>query len=367
MNWFSARKSFQDYNNLFYSLILVGDIGSIAVIREMIDYIIEELKDNPLKTIAVVVGTIVTLIYFIHGTSLPPINNEIMNPVNNTNLPPMVVSLMSDMMNPQEAGTTIKWTATALDPEKDPIQYKFLLDGQQKTDWSYNSTWYWTTSSADIGSHMIVIKIKDGRHQVDGDDAKDIHFTISPDAMTWYYKGNTLYYQGNYDDAIQAYEKAIELKPDLAEAWNSKGIVLYHLGKYDDAIRAYEMAIGLKPDLAEAWNNEGHALYYLGNYDDAIQAYERAIGLKSDLAIELKPDLAEAWNSKGIALYRQDKYDDAVQASEKAIELKPDLAEAWNNEGHALKALKRTTDANAAFAKATELGYKPSFWDELLT
>ena len=229
----------------------------------MIDYIIEELKDNPLKTIAVVVGTIVTLIYFIHGTSLPPINNEIMNPVNNTNLPPMVVSLMSDMMNPQEAGTTIKWMATALDPEKDPIQYKFLLDGQQKTDWSYNSTWYWTTSSADIGSHMIVIKIKDGRHQVDGDDAKDIHFTISPDAITWYYKGNTLYYQGNYDDAIQAYEKAIELKPDLA--------------------------IELKPDLAEAWNNEGHALKALKRTTDANAAFAKAteLGYKPSVWDEL--------------------------------------------------------------------------------
>ena len=96
-----------------------------------------------------------------------------------SNLPPMVVSLMPDKMNPQVAGTSIKWTATALDPEKDPVQYKFLLDGQQKTDWSYDSTWYWTTSNTDIGSHMIEIKVKDGNHNPDGDDTKDFDFTIS--------------------------------------------------------------------------------------------------------------------------------------------------------------------------------------------
>jgi hypothetical protein len=96
------------------------------------------------------------------------------------NSPPMVISLMSDKANPQEAGTTIKWTAAALDPENDLVQYKFFLDGQQRTDWSYDSTWYWNTSSVDIGSHTIGIKVKDGNHDANGDDSKPIDFIISP-------------------------------------------------------------------------------------------------------------------------------------------------------------------------------------------
>lgn len=96
------------------------------------------------------------------------------------NSPPMVISLMSDKANPQEAGTTIKWTAAALDPENDLVQYKLFLDGQQRTDWSYDSTWYWYTSSVDIGSHTIGIKVKDGNHDANGDDSKSIEFIISP-------------------------------------------------------------------------------------------------------------------------------------------------------------------------------------------
>ena len=67
----------------------------------------------------------------------------------------MVISIMPDKINAQEAGTTIKWTAATLDPEKDLVQYKFFLDGQQRTNWSYDPIWYWTTSSVDIGSHTI--------------------------------------------------------------------------------------------------------------------------------------------------------------------------------------------------------------------
>jgi large repetitive protein len=92
---------------------------------------------------------------------------------------PMVVSLMPNKISPQEAGITIKWTAETFDPEKDSVQYKFLLDGQQKTDWSHDSSWYWTTSDADVGSHTIEIKVKDGNHNADGDDSKILDFTIS--------------------------------------------------------------------------------------------------------------------------------------------------------------------------------------------
>ena len=98
------------------------------------------------------------------------------------NLPPMVVSLMPDKTSPQEAGSIIEWTATALDPEKDRVQYKFLLDSQQRRDWSYNSTWRWMTSDADIGSHTIETKVKDGNHNADSDDSKAINLIISPHA-----------------------------------------------------------------------------------------------------------------------------------------------------------------------------------------
>ena len=140
------------------------------------------------------------------------------------NSPPMVVSLTPDKMTPQEDGTSIKWTATALDPEKDPVQYKFLLDGQQKTDWSFDSTWYWTTSNADIGSHAIEIKVKDGNHNVDGDDSKDIEFTISHQQNQFLTPATT----GTPSVAPQRMAQVDQL---------SSEVVVFHDPKLDAAIR----------------------------------------------------------------------------------------------------------------------------------
>ena len=62
-------------------------------------------------------------------------------------------------------------------------------------------------------------------------------------AVAWIYKGNALYNQHKYDEAIQAYDKAIEIDPDTCTAWNNKGIAFDDVGKYDEATQAYDKAI----------------------------------------------------------------------------------------------------------------------------
>ncbi len=59
-------------------------------------------------------------------------------------------------------------------------------------------------------------------------------------AIDWNDKGNVLVDQGKYDEAIKAYDRAIEINPQLAEVWNNKGLALYHQGKYSEAIQAYD-------------------------------------------------------------------------------------------------------------------------------
>ena len=54
--------------------------------------------------------------------------------------------------------------------------------------------------------------------------------------------GVTLQEQGKLDEAIEAYKKAISIKPDYAEAYNNMGIALKEQGKLDEAIEAYTKA-----------------------------------------------------------------------------------------------------------------------------
>ena len=68
----------------------------------------------------------------------------------------------------------------------------------------------------------------------------------------WYNKGYSLYEQGKYEEAIKAYDEAIRLDPNLAQAWNNKGEALRNQGKSDAAIKAYDEAIRLDPNYAQA-------------------------------------------------------------------------------------------------------------------
>ncbi len=63
--------------------------------------------------------------------------------------------------------------------------------------------------------------------------------------------------------------------------WNNRGVTLSRLGKYDDALAAYEQALQLHPDYSTAWNNKGVTLYRLGMYHEAVKAYDRALHVSS--------------------------------------------------------------------------------------
>ena len=117
-----------------------------------------------------------------------------------------------------------------------------------------------------------------------------------------------------YGEKIKFLETfGVQLKP---EDYYSRGVDFYYKGQYKLALKAFEKAIEIKPDYADAWNNKGAALYKLDRPDEALKAFEKAI--------EIKPDYADAWYNKGITLCKLDRQDEALKAFEKAIEIKPD-------------------------------------------
>ena len=62
---------------------------------------------------------------------------------------------------------------------------------------------------------------------------------------------------GKLDEAVACYRRALELKPDFAEAHNNLGTALKNQGKLDEAVACYRRALELNPDFAEAHNNLG--------------------------------------------------------------------------------------------------------------
>ena len=200
-------------------------------------------------------------------------------------------------------------------------------------------------------------------------------------ALAWYVRGLAREYLKRYEEAIEDYDKTIVLMPSFYVAWRSKGDSLSYIGKYEEAIRCYDRAIELAPRNAESWSNQAAAFNSLGRYDEALYASERAIELKPnyveaynnkgnalddlskyneaiqayDKAIELDPQLAFTWNNKGSPLGKQGKYDEAIQCFDKAIELNPNYAEPWNNKGIDLGNQGNFGEAILCFDKAIEI------------
>ncbi len=101
-------------------------------------------------------------------------------------------------------------------------------------------------------------------------------------SIVYFCRGNAYYRKGDYDRAIADYTRAIQLKPNDAEAYYNRGNAYADKGDYDRAIADYERAIQLKPDLAEAYYNRGIAYKMRGEKEKAIADFKRFLELSKD-------------------------------------------------------------------------------------
>ncbi len=176
-------------------------------------------------------------------------------------------------------------------------------------------------------------------------DCFDKAIELNPNhARAYSNKGNALYDLDNYSEAIDCFDKAIELNPNHAHAYSNKGNALYDLGKHSEAIDWFDQAIKLNPNYAPAYINKGNALYDLGKYSEAIDCFDKAI--------ELNPNHAPAYCNKGTVLATLDNYSEGIDCFDKAIELNPNLAQTYSNKGNALHNLGKHSEAIVCFDKA---------------
>lgn len=153
--------------------------------------------------------------------------------------------------------------------------------------------------------------------------------------------------QTENDQAISAYDQAIELSPKFPEAFNSRGLVKTTLENYEDAILDFDEAIRLDSDFAEVFYNRGNA-------NSALKEYERAIA-DYDEAIRLMPDFAGSYNYRGVSKNALGQHQDAIADYDEAIRLKPDYVDAYVNRGSAKRAVGMPGEAKKDFDKAQEL------------
>jgi tetratricopeptide (TPR) repeat protein len=117
-----------------------------------------------------------------------------------------------------------------------------------------------------------------------------------------------------FDQAIEAYGKAIELRPFLADAHVGLGDAKAAKGDTDGAIVAYQKALGLNPVNPRVHMSLGK-IYYSekGLYYEAVTAYKKAIDF-DPTSVEARMGLGEVYEDKGL-------YKEAIEEYRKVVEL----------------------------------------------
>jgi Tfp pilus assembly protein PilF len=145
----------------------------------------------------------------------------------------------------------------------------------------------------------------------------------TPDASTLYRLGALLAKSGETTRARAAFERALALQPDLAEANNDLGALLAQAGDIDGAIARFRAALTATPEYPDALNNLGYALLLTGHDAEARAHYEKALALQ--------PDFPEALNNLGMLSGRAGDLDRAERYFRDALARREDYGEAANN------------------------------------
>ncbi|MEG4858311.1 CHAT domain-containing protein [Microcoleus sp. K1-B6] len=157
---------------------------------------------------------------------------------------------------------------------------------------------------------------------------------------------------GQYEEAIAAYDKALEIDPEFHCAWNRKGITLNYWGRYSEAIAAFNECLKIQPEFHSAWNGKGNALNHLERYSEALKVFNKCL--------KIQPNFHWAWVGKGIALNHLRCYSEAIVSFDKALELTGDqLWRAWDYRGLAFLYSGRYSEAIQNWDEGLEK-YQPS-------
>lgn len=145
-------------------------------------------------------------------------------------------------------------------------------------------------------------------------------------AAEYNFRGLDKFKEGKIKEAIEDFDKAIEIKPTGQVYYNraySKSLV----EDFNGAIQDYNVAIQLQYRLAEAYFERGYCKSEMNNFEEAIEDYTKAI--------EVNKNYADAYNNRAFVKLNQKDYKAAIKDFDKAIKISPDFVGAYMNRGFA--------------------------------
>ena len=162
---------------------------------------------------------------------------------------------------------------------------------------------------------------------------------------------------GDLERAEVAFEHALEVAPDLAEARSGLGVALRATGRTTEALAQYDLALSADPDLAEAHLNRAEALAALGLPEQAEAGFTDALRIDPDQA-PARIDRARLLARRGAAAHGEERTLLLLRARRDllhAIEARPELALAHHDLGWVAWLRGDLAGAAASYEQAVRL------------
>ena len=180
----------------------------------------------------------------------------------------------------------------------------------------------------------------------------------------WYKKGQDLGRNGSYEEAVFAYNRAIELEPNNATFYtaivpnlNTLAFTTNNQSKRNESMKAIDKALQIDPGNPLAWEMKGEVLYQMEKYNESVDAYDKAIknigSYRQDIHANQTEFLSYIWTSKSISLWQLMRYNESLAAVDKAVQIDPaGNYDAWAFKGELHASLGRYNESLQAFEGA---------------
>jgi len=147
----------------------------------------------------------------------------------------------------------------------------------------------------------------------------------------------------DWDGAVRAYRRALELNPGYATGHHWYSFVLLVTGQAEQALVEAHAALELDPSSLSVRRGLGWLYYYTRRYESAQYHLQRAIAMN--------PTAEDTYRILGLVLTQAGAYDEAERAFREAITLSPDLSYATAGVAHVLALRGRRREAEALLAE----------------